>query len=145
MPLREGQPIFRASFTMTAMFQVMPLREGQQNTGFLNASSRRFQVMPLREGQPCRGGYVLVFHLVSSHAPTRGATLVFSKKHGIKSFQVMPLREGQPKRRQKILYPICFKSCPYARGNEKNKELKLMYYVSSHAPTRGATQAGALE
>ncbi len=84
-----------------------------------NSPIPMFQVMPLREGQPMAPRAASELEKVSSHAPTRGAT---------------------ENRRCKKARQRSFKSCPYARGNQRPSGRIRISCVSSHAPTRGATR-----
>ena len=101
---------------------------------------------------------------ISTHAPTRGATLAdFEEFKAGQAFLLTPLREGRRSvHRANTAFPPNFYSRPYARGDPKHFNLLLRRYyfysrpyargdlrgyyrflrscnISTHAPTRGAT------
>ena len=102
-------------------FLLTPLREGRHLKGALLCFiSFNFYSRPYARGDrniEYRCSYML---LISTHAPTRGATLCFiSVSTELFSFLLTPLREGRPDKM------------------EKNKYIEIL--ISTHAPTRGAT------
>ena len=104
----------------------------------------QFQFTPLREGRPHIRFRRRNEHLISIHAPPRGATPPLSTSLYTIVFQFTPLREGRLFSEQQ--YPLSwhFNSRPSARGDSRGvKCIVCSQQISIHAPPRGATGAGA--
>ena len=96
-PLREGRPGRTRTSSTAGVFLLAPLREGRPAQCVAAISAAIFLLAPLREGRHhgllrcCR------LCLISTRAPTRGATrfgAIFVRH--IVVFLLTPLREGRP-------------------------------------------------
>ena len=120
-PLREGRPWrVRLKRFLWQSFQFTPLREGRRGKSTQDGTPLPFQFTPLREGRrrscprrprPCdfnsrpsargdpRPGKASGMHLISIHAPPRGATAPPRNSPPDEGrFQFTPLREGRQPR-----------------------------------------------
>ena len=107
----------RAIWPPASVFQLTPLREGRP---LPSAPRRRFQMISTHA--PTRGATraykkLTEDYAISTHAPTRGATIVcqFGKALGL--FQLTPLREGRRTTERSDRTWQYFNSRPYARGD----------------------------
>ena len=94
-PLREGRRAFCSCVTITFLFQFTPLREGRRSgIVTLRGITNDFNSRP-----SARGDHHLQKnfgqHLISIHAPPRGATSMIASHGGDFLFQFTPLREGR--------------------------------------------------
>ena len=137
-PLREGRRNRTDWLPCTPDFNSRPSARGDR-ADVITASAGRFQFTPLREGRrsilaksevrtyfnsrpSARGDQTRfagdgIWHIISIHAPPRGATLDTSPMISTLLFQFTPLREGRRR-----LPPSCpsrtyFNSRPSARGD----------------------------
>ena len=126
----------------------------------------QFQFTPLREGRPHIRFRRRNEHLISIHAPPRGAT--WTKRNGRDSpthfnsrpsargdwgatsqsrntteFQFTPLREGRLIATMLFASDVYFNSRPSARGDLFLLRICVISnWISIHAPPRGATRKG---
>ena len=165
-PLREGRPDARTSVqSHEILFQLTPLREGRRQKVFMYAPAKfEFQLTPLREGRPllreffmpsanfnsrpyARGDHMPerhlhIYQLISTHAPTRGAT----RDHQIdRQLNIIsthaPTRGATGSTNIRQTPDRHFNSRPYARGDSEIGVSYAVKTISTHAPTRGATKA----
>ena len=125
--------------------------------------SRYFNSRPSARGDP-RLGKASGMHLISIHAPPRGATksskrivccrlfqftplregrqLQQAQQQSTQAFQFTPLREGRHLSRWRTPFPISFQFTPLREGRRAwMGEEALEDLISIHAPPRGATRA----
>ena len=119
-------------------FQFTPLREGRRGSVSLIGQPNSFQFTPLREG---RLAFIWLRerHLISIHAPPRGATFSLVHCSSPHVFQFTPLREGRRLYRKGNCYFDDFNSRPSARGDLIMVPSLNAPMISIHAPPRGAT------
>ena len=116
-PSARGDPLLSSGRIPREIFQFTPLREGRLTKAECLDLPEKFQFTPLREGR-------------------RGLTISFSTAV---EFQFTPLREG---RRETTSCPTSrqhFNSRPSARGDKVTVYARHIFYISIHAPPRGAT------
>ena len=141
-PLREGRPIGKVIEQPGSLFQFTPLREGRPSPSangrkrkYFNSrpSARgdqklrkgmcwhtKFQFTPLREGRRCFFPLQPFCHLISIHAPPRGATETkFSQLIGM-YFNSRPSARGDFETKFSQLIGMYFNSRPSARGDERH-------------------------
>ena len=82
-------------------------------------------------------------HLISIHAPPRGATTVILVLSGVTLFQFTPLREGRPYKRVRLfaLTIISIHALPRGATVQRDLHFSRTLHISIPAPPRGATQA----
>ena len=73
-PLREGRHFLPEMIIPVTVFLLTPLREGRQEQHRRSRERIQFLLAPLREGRPSRPVPRSSQGLISTHAPTRGAT-----------------------------------------------------------------------
>ena len=119
----------------------MPPRRGQLICQGLTCSTSLFQVMPPRRGQRFDGGRVNSSELFQVMPPRRGQpTCVIDISAKCSLFQVMPPRGGQHYARLIKGGDFFVSSHAPARGATDMMDLFIQgIRVSSHAPARGAT------
>ena len=118
-PLREGRRCRDDGRSIHILFQFTPLREGRPVHAGASLSPANFNSRPSARGDQ-QVTFAIFFHLISIHAPPRGATFRrLARPPPPLEFQFTPLREG---RRVAKCEP---------RG----------LAISIHAPPRGATSA----
>ena len=132
----------------TLEFQFTPLREGRPATPSRTAPGiLLFQFTPLREGRPWLGLPSVPFlhnHVISIHAPTRGATPPFSIKwepEKLKNISIHAPTRGATST-SGLRYPagLLFQFTPLREGRlGLSKQILEDLCISIHAPTRGAT------
>ena len=144
------------------LFQFTPLREGRRCPAARSTSAPIFQFTPLREGRRSALIGTSFGWMISIHAPPRGATrslyralalsAYFNSRPSARGdmspadastarliFQFTPLREGRPNVYRLRLVRRHFNSRPSARGDFTAKSYYWQFYISIHAPPRGAT------
>ena len=127
------------TFTTTSAFQFTPLREGRRCRRTGDRGGRHFNSRPSARGDP-RPGKASGMHLISIHAPPRGATHAQPCMEGLFLFQFTPLREGRPSISVEIAWSRLFQFTPLREGRHKEAFDSLIdKYISIHAPPRGAT------
>ena len=96
-PLREGRPGRTRTSSTAGVFLLAPLREGRPAQCVAAISAAIFLLAPLREGRHHGLLHCCRLCLISTRAPTRGATrfgAIFVRH--IVVFLLTPLREGRP-------------------------------------------------
>ena len=79
---------------------------------------------------------------ISIHAPPRGATSGIRGWQAAGIFQFTPLREGRPRSHVMFWRPIGFQFTPLREGRQKWSSRRVASrHISIHAPPRGATNA----
>ena len=141
-PLREGRHSSRLFFTSSSAFQFTPLREGRRERSDYIITVPKFQFTPLREGRRDENAFSPP-DFISIHAPPRGATAISCGSEKIVLFQFTPLREGRQERRERLPNRKNFNSRPSARGDGNRVTALTSYFISIHAPPRGATRRSA--
>ena len=146
---------------MKRTFQFTPLREGRQEKRSRMSNTADFNSRPSARGD-FGGGGLRHLLIISIHAPPRGATAAswticrnskfqftplregrrYTTLCPLRSapFQFTPLREGRPQARMATSTIAYFNSRPSARGDPLSGRTVQHYYISIHAPPRGATQ-----
>ena len=81
-------------------------------------------------------------HMISIHAPPRGATNRRDARPAVPTFQFTPLREGRRIRAKRSPQAAYFNSRPSARGDDSETTRSRSVSISIHAPPRGATFCG---
>ena len=95
-----------------------PYTRGDFNYKSNNNFSHVFQVTPLHEGRPTSPGGQSAKYLISSHAPTRGATTAQCQTRLCAAyFKSRPYTRGDEPTIMPLLRGCYFKSRPYARGD----------------------------
>ena len=126
---------------LSQVFTPIILRLYQPHSLCEKAALVVFLLPPLREGQHSSVFTFDDWYLISTRAPTRGATRIGAifVRH-IVVFLLTPLREGRPRicsaRGRGAAY---FYSRPYARGDRYLLKLRVSDDISTRALTRGAT------
>ena len=125
-------------------FQFTPLREGRPHIRFRRRNEHLISIHAPPRGATEKLAQAYYDSLISIHAPPRGATPPLSTSLYTIVFQFTPLREGRLFSEQQ--YPLSwhFNSRPSARGDSRGvKCIVCSQQISIHAPPRGATGAGA--
>ena len=165
----RGATIFHAAgISKGDIFLLTPLREGRHVVGYAYClSGTDFYSRPYARGDsvkyffapkciisthaPTRGATTtpplgLGIAEISTHAPTRGATILLStiiRERDISTHA--PTRGATLKALRVRCFPNNFYSRPYARGDEFLPPCQfLAFAISTHAPTRGATLSNAI-
>ena len=162
-PTRGATELFAAAQWSIFYFYSRPYARGDLEVHHHERNLQRFLLTPLREGRPMRPVPRSSQGVISTHAPTRGATGIRGSTSGRPRFLLTPLREGQLTlrtawrarsaisthaptrgatlaRRWSVPVVSNFYSRPYARGNRNYlRRLSSQSFISTHAPTRGAT------
>ena len=160
-PLREGRLLVISGEDRTFMFRSTPLREGRPDGSMVVNRPKEFRSTPLREGRravPVRSPYR---HVVSIHAPARGATPIDRRGSAARRVSIhAPARGATPRsslastistgfdprpcaRGDKIGYAgpienLLFRSKPQREGRLTSRsKLRIKVPVSIHAPARG--------
>ena len=77
-------------------FYSRPYARGDLTMGNYSNSAERFLLTPLREGRQSKYGREYGTIVISTHAPTRGATcLTAVMRKNLNTFLLTPLREGR--------------------------------------------------
>ena len=98
-----------------------------------------FNSRPYARGDTSREPYKAV-HLISIHAPTRGATGYANEPGALQAhFNSRPYARGDPLPLSASKRACNFNSRPYARGDQLRRKHLSVQLISIHAPTRGAT------
>ena len=163
-PLREGRHLSRWQTPFRTSFQFTPLREGrlsnemrklQTNLISIHAPPRGatgryveihghrgyFNSRPSARGDASRRRVLPRSNDFNSRPSARGDD---GKKYatGEKNiFQFTPLREGRQERREPGRNADDFNSRPSARGDTGLNAEQIYYFISIHAPPRGATSS----
>ena len=121
-------------------FQFTPLREGRPHIRFRRRNEHLISIHAPPRGATEKLAQAYYDSLISIHAPPRGATPPLSTSLYTIVFQFTPLREGRPAlaQRQRISETY-FNSRPSARGDAAVDAEKKALEISIHAPPRGAT------
>ncbi len=135
-----GLPVIR--FRIEANFYSRPYARGDLSLRQLAEKYGVFLLTPLREGRLGKDTQIQIDALISTHAPTRGATRrrceILDTSQPISTHA--PTRGATHSARGIKIVRQNFYSRPYARG-----DLRLLFllpcrnHISTHAPTRGAT------
>ena len=125
-PTRGATSLAAVLALIVFVFLLTPLREGRLAIRPGDLAEKIFLLTPLREGRQAYSRYSGKFLIISTHAPTRGATRFFvGLMFSLSSvFLLTPLREGRPA----------------GRAAAEIGQTP----ISTHAPTRGATCAAVL-
>ena len=127
--------------TVNSHFYSRPYARGDLQPLIPQRQEHNFYSRPYARGDFRRVQYSRVDVLISTHAPTRGATSTpTSAVHGTCRFLLTPLREGRPCRCVDLIAERYFYSRPYARGDTSIARACARKRISTHAPTRGATE-----
>ena len=165
-PLREGRPVVLNIAVPTSDFNSRPSARGDvgkvlsgvQSVISIHAPPRGatkelqalmqmhayFNSRPSARGDDTSVERVSDSMKISIHAPPRGATDLFGDVTKMVQFQFTPLREGRHGRNER-LHPVQdFNSRPSARGDADGVHVGDLYYISIHAPPRGATRGAVM-
>ncbi len=139
-PLREGRRVCYGRIYYEIVFQFTPLREGRLEKIRSGISGETdFNSRP-----SARGDFADKLrsyrHMISIHAPPRGATRAGLRGVIPTIFQFTPLREGRLNRSGITAIREHFNSRPSARGDAHSpSRCRQPRRISIHAPPRGAT------
>ena len=140
-PLHEGRQYGYGLGQWTPAFQLSPLHEGRLRAYTLNELSIIFQLSPLHEGRPIPKELFNLDILISTLAPTRGATretIQYIKQ--IRDISTLaPTRGATGKMSADDYKRFDFNSRPYTRGDAQMINAQAVVDISTLAPTRGAT------
>ena len=137
---REERPYYTIVRIQVLQFQsTLPREERPFPTDFVTAFMPYFNPRS-HERSDFTGDYTFEVTLISIHAPTRGATHNAGTVGTAKEFQYTLPREERP-------YPSCLRPLFFyfnPRSHERSDQehiclIHLLYLISIHAPTRGAT------
>ena len=121
-------------------FQFTPLREGRPDKQRRARAATTFQFTPLREGRP-RPGTASGMHLISIHAPPRGATPPWHGKRHAPYFNSRPSARGDGRLLPGAGRGALFQFTPLREGRRGQAPALSNPGISIHAPPRGATRA----
>ena len=123
-PCERGDGSLQTLPAGLALFQFTPLREGRPTTLTYISPRKVFQFTPLREGRPSYAQIARLLHVISIHAPARGATAAHPSGDA---------------------YAFYFNSRPCERGDIRECPIGYAKPISIHAPARGATPPRPLD
>ena len=128
------------SYYQVKHFNSRPSARGDvRNTGFQCRKYFNSRPSARGDGNPAeREGT----HMISIHAPPRGATNRRDARPAVPTFQFTPLREGRRIRAKRSPQAAYFNSRPSARGDDSETTRSRSVSISIHAPPRGATFCG---
>ena len=141
-PLREGRPMAEWQYVLPVWnFNSRPSARGDKKSGAEFDYSKISIHAPPRGATRKAGGLESVYN-ISIHAPPRGATFPATNTNVRTRFQFTPLREGRRAEGQFAERTGYFNSRPSARGDvHLLMKYSIRYFISIHAPPRGATFA----
>ena len=162
-PLREGRLQWLVYTQCIRKFQFTPLREGRRVSRSQTRKRRKFQFTPLREGRRSRSArrvrpfyfnsrpsargdlrdccYREREHIISIHAPPRGATKSSASRRTRGTyFNSRPSARGDRDVALRRQLRAAFQFTPLREGRQKRRNgACASWLISIHAPPRGAT------
>ena len=139
-PYARGDQAILARRICGRYFNSRPYARGDLKYVVSDSPNPQFQLTPLREGRrSCCATSQNLFD-ISTHAPTRGATRRTQPALPGRYFNSRPYARGDMLCPSMPPAPSYFNSRPYARGDGAEMKAVTSAFISTHAPTRGATQ-----